>query len=73
MNDADDLARKRFAILNLARFSAIALVFAGIANIAGKLLPELAPWAGYVLFFAGIAEFFLLPVLLKKGWRGPDA
>ena len=73
MSPEEDQARARYNILNLVRFSAVALVFAGIANIAGKLLPDLAPWFGYALFFLGIFEFYSLPIHLKRRWRGPKA
>ena len=73
MNEAEELARKRFMILNLVRFGSIALIFAGLANIAGKLLPGLSPFLGYVLLVAGAVDFFLAPVLLKRAWRTPDA
>ena len=73
MSPEEDQARTRYNILNLVRFSGVALVFAGIANIAGKLLPDLAPWFGYALFFLGIFEFYSLPILLKRRWRGPKA
>lgn len=73
MNDTEELARKRFAILNLVRFGAIAFVLAGAANIGGKLLPDLSPALGYVLLVGGALDFFLAPVLLKRGWRNPDA
>ena len=73
MNDADELARKRFMILNLVRFGSIAIIFAALANIAGKLLPELSPVLGYVLLVTGAVDFFLAPFLLKRAWRTPDA
>lgn len=73
MSPEEEQARTRFGILNLVRFSGVALVFAGIANIAGKLLPELTPWLGYALFFIGIFEFYTLPVLLKRHWSGPKS
>jgi hypothetical protein len=71
MSPEEEQARTRFGILNLVRFSGVALVFAGIANVAGKLLPDLAPWFGYILVFLGIFEFYTLPVLLKRHWTGP--
>lgn len=73
MNDSDEMARKRFAILNLIRFVSIGFVFAGAANIGGKLLPGLSPALGYVLLIVGALDFFLAPALLKRGWRNPDA
>ena len=72
MTDKDDLAARRFALMNLTRFAGVFLVFAGIANIAGKLLPEAAPYLGYALFFAGIGGFYTLPVVLKRRWRSDD-
>lgn len=68
----EELARKRFMILNLVRFSALAFIFAGAANIGGKLLPELMPVLGYVLLVIGAVDFFLAPVLLKRLWRTPE-
>lgn len=71
MNE-EETARRRFMVLNLVRFMAIALVFAGAANIGGKLLPSLSPTLGYVLLIFGALDFFLAPALLKRGWRSPD-
>lgn len=68
----EELARKRFMILNLVRFSALAFIFAGAANIGGKLLPELMPVLGYILLVIGAVDFFLAPVLLKRLWRTPE-
>ncbi|MFM7027135.1 MAG: hypothetical protein ACKOXK_00455 [Chakrabartia sp.] len=73
MTDPDAIARRRFALLNLSRFAAIALVFTGIANLAGKLAPAAAPWLGYALFFAGVGGFYGLPIMLKRRWRTPEA
>jgi hypothetical protein len=68
----EELAKKRFMILNLVRFSALAFIFAGAANIGGKLMPELMPVLGYVLLVIGAVDFFLAPVLLKRIWRTPE-
>jgi hypothetical protein len=68
----EELAKKRFMILNLVRFSALAFIFGGAANIGGKLLPELTPTLGYVLLVIGAIDFFLAPVLLKRMWRTPE-
>lgn len=73
MNEADELARKRFMILNLVRLGSIVLIIAAMANIAGKLLPALSPVLGYVLLVAGAVDFFLAPIILKRAWRTPDA
>jgi hypothetical protein len=68
----EDVARKRFMILNLVRFSALAFIFAGAANIGSKLLPDLTPTLGYILLVIGAIDFFLAPVILKQMWRTPD-
>lgn len=65
-------AKSRFLIINLVRFSAILIVFAGAANIGGKLMSEAAPTLGYVLLILGAIDFFVAPVLLKRKWRTPD-
>jgi hypothetical protein len=72
MTEPDDLARRRFAVMNLARFVSIGLVFAGMANLAGKLLPSAAPLLGYGLFFLGVGTFYSLPQWLKRRWRTPE-
>lgn len=71
MNQAEELARKRFMILNLVRLFSLAVVIIGVSNIAGKLLPDLAPTLGYILLVVGAVDFFLAPVLLKRMWRTP--
>jgi hypothetical protein len=68
MDEAEKLARQRFNTLNLIRFAGVACVFAGSANIGGKLLPDLAPWLGYVLLLNGAVDVLLVPALLKKNW-----
>jgi hypothetical protein len=69
---SEELAKKRFMILNLVRFSALAFIFAGAANIGGKLLPDLTPTLGYILLVIGAVDFFLAPVMLKRMWRTPE-
>lgn len=70
---SEEQAKQRFMILNLVRFSALAFIFAGAANVSGKLLPDLAPVLGYGLLIIGAIDFFLAPVMLKRLWRSPDA
>ena len=68
----EEVAKRRFMIINLVRFSALAFIFAGAANVGGKLLSELTPTLGYVLLVIGAVDFFLAPVLLKRMWRTPE-
>ena len=69
----EDQARQRFMVMNLMRIFALVLVALGIANIAGRLLPDFSPILGYVLLIAGALDFFLVPIILKKHWQTPDA
>jgi hypothetical protein len=69
----EQLAKRRFMMLNLARFADLAVVMAGIANMGGKFLPTLSPYLGSVLLIIGAAGFFLIPVMLKKAWARHDA
>ncbi len=68
----EDQAKQRFMMLNLVRLTGVILSFGGIANIGGKLLPELAPMLGFALLVTGVADFFVLPVVLKKAWQKQD-
>jgi Na+/melibiose symporter-like transporter len=64
-------ARQRFIVLNLTRFLSVFLVLLGVAIISGRLLRGLEA-VGYIFMIFGVAEFFLLPVLLKKMWQKQD-
>lgn len=68
----EDKAKARFMLLNLVRLSGVALMFAGLANVSGKLLPELAPVLGGVLMVVAMADFFVAPMILKKIWQNQD-
>ncbi len=68
----EEQAKKRFMLLNLVRLGAIIMVALGMANIAGKLFADLAPWLGYVLLVVGAVDYFLAPVILKRHWRNGD-
>ncbi len=73
LSEKEKLAQKRFTALNITRFIGVASAMAGAANIGGKLLPDLAPWLGYLLLVNGAADVLLLPALLKKGWAKADS
>ena len=68
----EEQAKKRFLALNAVRFVALLLVMAGVANIGGKMLPEMAPFLGYALLVFGAADFFIAPVLLKRVWQSRE-
>ncbi len=67
--DAEALAKARFIVLTMVRFTNLACVLMGVAFISGKLLegPEFLT-AGAILVVIGAAGFFGVPVLLKKLW-----
>lgn len=68
MDDAEKLARQRFNTLNMVRFFGVATALLGGANVGGKLLPDFAPWLGFILIVNGAVDVLLLPALLKKKW-----
>jgi hypothetical protein len=68
----EDQAKARFMQLNLVRLMGLAFVMAGMANVAGKLMPEFTPWLGGILLLNGLFDFFILPNLLRKRWKKAD-
>lgn len=70
MDEAEELARKRFMTLQLVRLSGVAIAMLGAVIISGRLidLPEL----GYAMLVIGALEFFLLPNMIAKNWRSTD-
>lgn len=68
----EEQAKARFLTLSLVRLSGVVLMFLGLANAQGRLLPDLAPWLGLVLCVAAMADFFLAPRLLKQAWKRQD-
>ncbi len=61
-------AQYRFLVINIARITGAIMLVLGLAIISRGLfgLPEAA---GYVLFFVGLADFMLVPLLLAKRWK----
>ena len=68
---APDSAGARFAVLQIVRLSGALLALAGVLVVAGKLawLPALPQAVGYVLIAAGLADFFVAPMLLARRWK----
>ncbi len=69
-HDAEAQAKARFAVLNLARISGLALVLLGIA-IAQGALPLPYP-LGVVLAVGGLLEFYFLPRWIARRWKAQD-
>ena len=70
MDEAEELARKRFMILQLVRLGGVAMAMLGAVIISGRLIDM--PALGYALLVLGALEFFLLPNMVAKNWRSPD-
>ena len=66
----DNLAFKRFMVLNLIRICGVLIVCTGIA-IQERLI-ALPPILAYVLVIAGFLIFFFLPNRIAKGWRSEE-
>jgi hypothetical protein len=66
-----DPAAARFAVLQLVRLSGAVLAFAGVLIVSGKVswLPKLPEALGYALIAAGMADFFVAPMLLARRWK----
>jgi hypothetical protein len=66
----EKLAQKRFFLLQLIRFSGLALVMLGIAISVGQI--DLPSQAGFVISLIGMIEFFFLPWFLASRWNKED-
>ena len=68
-----DPAKAKFAAIQLARLSGVALVLVGLLVNADRLpaLSGLPDAAGLVLIGIGLVDFFAVPTLLARRWRSP--
>lgn len=67
----DDLARRRFFILQAVRMAGVAMVLTGLAITQGAI--DLPQAAGVALVAAGFIDVFFVPRLLAKKWKSPGA
>lgn len=70
MDEQEELARKRFMLLQIIRLGGAVMAMIGAVIISGRLIDM--PMLGYVLLIVGAVEFFVLPNLIARGWRTPD-
>tara|TARA_R100001143_G_scaffold56435_1_gene53140 strand:+ start:483 stop:698 length:216 start_codon:yes stop_codon:yes gene_type:complete len=62
-----DQAKARFLTIQAVRLSGVVTAVLGALVLGGILpLPEIA---GYILVALGVAEIFILPIVLAKRWR----
>lgn len=68
----DAQARNRYFVLSLMRLTGVAMTILGIVVTAGRI--EGVPVAaGYLLVLAGLIEMAVVPRMLARKWRTPDA
>ena len=70
---ANDPAAARFMIIQIARFSGVALVLLGLAIQSGRVaaLEGIPAVVGYVLIAVGLIDTFVAPAMLARRWRTP--
>lgn len=68
MGETDhDPAKARFLTIQAVRLSGVVTAVLGALVLGGILpLPEIA---GYILVALGVAEIFIIPIVLAKRWR----
>ncbi|MGB3469621.1 MAG: hypothetical protein WBA51_02215 [Erythrobacter sp.] len=70
LDPAEEKARQRYVMMNVARITSIAVLMIGIAGARGILpLPDVL---GVVLAVAGMLSFFFAPPMLAKRWKAQD-
>ena len=67
---AEARARSGFIIINLVRFSGVALVMLGFAIVRGVI--DLPYAVGAVIAVAGFFEVFFLPRFIARRWNAGD-
>ncbi|MDE2561484.1 MAG: hypothetical protein KGL48_04480 [Sphingomonadales bacterium] len=70
---APDPAIARFAVLQALRLSGALLVLLGALALSRRfpsldVIPEVA---AYAIIAVGLADFFVVPMLLARRWRSP--
>jgi membrane protein YdbS with pleckstrin-like domain len=67
---AEARARNGFIIINLVRFSGVALVMLGFAIVRGVI--DLPYAVGAVIAVVGFFEMFFLPRFIARRWNAGD-
>lgn len=66
-----DPAKARWMIIQVVRLTGVAMVLFGILIMAGRI--DLPKVAGTVLALVGLVEALVLPLVLARAWKTPDA
>jgi len=71
-DEREALARRRYFAMTGLRLGGAAMAVFGLVVIAGRVdaVPRIA---GYVLVLFGLVELAIVPRMLARAWRTPDA
>ena len=72
-DEREELAKKRFILLSMMRFASVIFVMLGIANVGGRLFPDVAPYLGYGFLLVGAEMPEDLAVPCVRPWAKQDA
>lgn len=64
-----DPARKRFLTIQAVRTAGVVMVLLGMLVLRGEI--DWHPAIGWVLLINGMADVFVVPLLLTRRWRSP--
>jgi hypothetical protein len=67
---AEAQARSRFIAINALRFAGVGLVMLGFAIFSGVI--DLPRFVGAILVLVGVADVFVMPLVLVRRWKGSD-
>jgi membrane protein YdbS with pleckstrin-like domain len=67
---AETLARNRFVVISVMRFAGVALVMLGFAIMGGVI--DLPRVVGAVFVIVGVADVFIMPLVLVRRWKAGD-
>jgi hypothetical protein len=68
---SEDEARNRWMVINALRVGGLVFALIGILGLGHVIaLPEIA---AYLIVAVGLADFFVVPLLLARKWRTPKA
>lgn len=65
------IEKQRFLAIQMMRLMGLALVILGVLIAGGKV--DLPVLIGYVFVAIGLIDFFVMPKMLARRWRTPDA
>lgn len=71
--EAEALAKKRYMALSMIRLFAALMVIVGLACATDRVDIPGAHLIGAILILFGMVDFFVMPMILAKRWKSPDA